>query len=267
MAFVNRREQDESAQRAGVGEPIDFDPDDPTIVKVHYDLAAWDFDQRAELAEALADAGMPHAWDGEELIVPELVEDQVDALFERLEESLGPFPIALADDDESTEFGLDEWSDADRALLTEALVDSEVPLRWEGTTVVVAREAEDAVDDLLDAIEAGELLSADDHGGGAGPPDGALDTIFLAADRLVRDPVDARARSSLIDIEGRIDGDHPPYAFAPRTWARAVAGVTTIVETFRREAGGSGDRPAADDDGGEVAEQAGGLRDLLRPFV
>jgi hypothetical protein len=265
VAFVNRREQDESAQRAAVGEPIDFDPDDPTIVKVHYDLSAWDFDQRAELAEALADAGLPHAWDAEELIVPELVEDQVDALFERLEESLGPFPIALAPDDESTEFGLDEWSEADRALLTESLVVSEVPHRWEGTTVVVARDAEDAVDDLLDAIEAGELLSADEHAGG-GPPDGALDTIFLAADRLVKDPVDARARTALIDIGARIDGDHPPYAFAPRTWARAVDGVTTIVETFRRDVSGTVDR-SDDVDGGAVVEQARALRDLLRPFV
>ncbi len=248
-----------------MGEPIDFDPDDPTIVKVHYDLSAWDIDQRAELAEALADAVLPHAWHAEELVVPELVEDQVDALFERLEESIGPFPIVLDADDESTEFGLDEWSAADRALLTESLVASEVPHRWEGTTVVVARDAEDAVDDLLDAIEAGELLSADELGGGAEPPDGALDTIFLAADRLARDPVDARARTALIDIDDQIDGEHPPYAFAPRTWARAVAGVAAIVETFRRDAGGSG-RPD-DVDGGEVAEQARDLRDLLRPFV
>jgi hypothetical protein len=43
-------------------------------------------------------------------------------------------------------------------VLTDALVDAEIPHRWEGTTVIVAEDAEHAVDDLLDAIEAGELL-------------------------------------------------------------------------------------------------------------
>ena len=40
----------------------------------------------------------------------------------------------------STEFGLDEWSADDRALLTESLIDAEIPHRWEDTTVVVAAD-------------------------------------------------------------------------------------------------------------------------------
>lgn len=283
MAFVNRRSEERREERAGQGEVIDFDPADPTVVKVHYDLASWSFDQRGDLSEALAEAELPHAWDGEELVVPELVEEQVDAVFERLEAELGPFPIVLADDAESTEFGLDEWTDVDRALLTESLVESEVPHRWEGTTVVVAQDAEDTVDDLLDAIEAGELLSAD-RDGAQEAPDGALESIFLAADRLARDPLDVRARDALLDIGERIQADHPPYAFAPRTWARAVSGVEGIVEHVHDDAtgerprpgrvGGSGRTGRSDDSdpdsdaaGAEVAERARALRDLLRPFV
>ena len=49
-----------------------------------------------------------HAWDGSELLVPETHEDRVDAIFERLEEEIGPFPIVLETDAESTEFNLDE---------------------------------------------------------------------------------------------------------------------------------------------------------------
>ena len=37
-------------------------------------------------------------------------------------------------------------------VLTEALISSEVPHRWEGATVVVASDAEHAVDDLLDVL-------------------------------------------------------------------------------------------------------------------
>jgi hypothetical protein len=200
VAFVNKQAGAEAQQdSAASGQPLDFDPNDPDVVKVHYDVSAWSSDQRAELSEALAEAEVPHAWDGDEVIVPEVIEAQADILFEELEKVLGPFPVVLDTDAESTEFGLDEWSDADRDVLTEALVASEVPHRWEGTTVVVAADAEHAVDDLLDAIEAGELLPAGDDDAPA-PPEGALSTMFLSADRLAKDPLDAAARRTLIDL-------------------------------------------------------------------
>jgi hypothetical protein len=261
VAFVNRQGQEKQNETAGQGQLVDFDPDDPTVVKVHYDLAAWTFDQRAELSEALADADIPHAWDGEELVVPELVEEQTDALFERLESELGPFPVVLEDDAESTEFGLDEWTEVDRDVLTGALIESEIPFRWEGTTVVVASDAEDVVDDLLDAIEAGELLGADEDS--PQPPEGALSTIFLTADRLRRDPSDAAARRTFIELQPKLDASHPPYAFAPRTWSRAVGDVEALVAAIGVEAGD--DR--ADGERSEVEAVATRLRDLLRPYV
>ena len=147
MAFVNKQGADAQTEQAGQSGQIDFDPNDPTVVKVHYDLTAWSWEQRAELSEALAEELIPHAWDGEELLVPEVVEADADALFERIESEIGPFPVALEADAEVTEFGLDEWTDADREVLTEALVETEVPHRWEGTTVLVAGDAEDAVDE------------------------------------------------------------------------------------------------------------------------
>ena len=266
MAFVNRQGGEQRRDEiAAVGEPMDFDPNDPTVVKVHYDLGAWTWEQRAELSESLAGADLPHVWEGEELTIPELVEGQVDAVFERLEKELGPFPIVLADDSESTEFGLDEWTDADRAVLTESWIESEVPFRWNGSTVIVARDAEDAVDDLLDAIEAGELLTADEDPV-AEPPDGALSSIFLAADRLSRDPLDVRSRMTLLDISEQIAVEHPPYAFAPRTWAAAVEGVQAICAGIRLDS--AGHRADGDDgDPPEVRDLATGLRDLLRPYV
>jgi hypothetical protein len=262
VAFVNKDEDKQEATGTS-GQPIDFDPFDPDVVKVHYDMSVWTFEQRAELSEALADAEFPNYWDGDELIVPEEVETAVDALFERLEALFGPFPIILQDDAESTEFGLDEWPDADRKVLTEALVDAEIPHRWDGTTVIVAADAEHAVDDLLDAIESGELLGggADE---GAAPPDGALSTMFLAADRLAKDPLDAGARGTLIDLQGQIDAKHPPYGLAHRTWAAGVEGVDRIVELVGAQAQTAG---SGDDHESEVIGAAQELRSLLRPYV
>ncbi len=265
MAFVNRQggaEKHEDA--AGAGQLVDFDPNDPSVVKVHYDLAAWTFDQRAELAEALASADIPHAWDGEELLVPEEVEDATDEMFDQLEQRLGPFPIALEDGAETTEFGLDEWSDADRAVLSEALVESEVPHLWNGTTVLVARDAEDAVDELLDAIESGELMSADSESS-AYARDGVLSDIFLTANKLASNPLDAKARTSILRLADELDPAIAPYAFAPRTWQQAVAGVSVVASLIRDDA----DAPStgSDDDEGGVGERAAQLAGLVRPYV
>ena len=264
MAFVNKASGEENQEATGTsGQPLDFDPFDPDVVKVHYDMSVWTFDQRAELSEALADADFPHYWDGDELIVPEAIEAEVDALFERLEALFGPFPMILQDDAESTEFGLDEWTDVDRKVLTEALIDAEIPHRWDGTTVIVAADAEHAVDDLLDAIESGELLGGDADEGAA-PPEGALSTMFLAADKLAKDPLDAGARSTLIDLQGRIDAKQPPYGLAHRTWAAGVEGVDTIVALVGAQAH---DADSGDDHESEVIGAAQGLRSLLRPYV
>ncbi|MDX2381529.1 MAG: hypothetical protein QNM02_17425, partial [Acidimicrobiia bacterium] len=131
----------------------------------------------------------------------------------------------------------------------------------EGATVVVAHDAEDVVDDLLDAIEQGELLDADESD--AGPPDGVLSTIFLAADKLARDPIDARSRTVLLDLADDLAADRPPYAFAPRTWRQAVAGISTIVALVQADASGA----RGSSDGSAIAESADTLRLLLRPYV
>ena len=265
VAFVNQRGGEEKREdRAASGQPIDFDPTDDAVVKVHYDLLAWSFDDRAELSEALAEEELPHAWDGDELIVPEEVEERADALFERLESELGPFPVALEPGDEHVEYGLDEWSPQDRAVLTVAMVDAEIPHRWEADTVFVAADAEEDVDALLDAIEAGELGAPLD--GEREPPEGALSDIFLAADRLAKDPFDARARGTLIELHEVIDRRHPPYALSPAVWTRAVGGVAAIVERIDEDARGERAEASAEERRGESSDVIG-LAQALRSAV
>lgn len=265
---MNQQGGEQQQDKASAGLPIDFDPNDDEIVKVHYDLSAWTFEQRAELAEALAGAGLPHYWDDEELVVPEAVEPATDAMFEQLEAELGPFPVGLDPDDESVEYGLDEWSDADRSTLTDALVEAEIPHRWTSTTVRVAADAEEDVDALLDAIESGELGPVDD-GGANEPPDGVLSDIFLVAKALAKDPFDAKGRRQLIDLDGVIDKKHPPYALPPRVWSQAVAGVAAIVDRIHADADGDGveDSEVTDDGHLEESSDVIGLAQQLRSVV
>ncbi|MGH9134890.1 MAG: hypothetical protein ACRDZZ_13205 [Ilumatobacteraceae bacterium] len=258
MPFVSRsggEDEDESTAEPSGAPPIDWDPTDPDSVKVHYDVSAWSFDQRAELAAAFADAGYPHAWEDDELVVPEAIEADVDALFDELERELGPFPVGLAGDLPSTEFGLDEWPAADIELLQGALVEAEIPHRWEASTLFVAEDAENVVDDLLDAIESGELAPLGEDATGA--PEGALNLLFTVADRLARDPGDATARNELFDLVPTLDGRQPPFGVTVRVWNHAVAAATALVDDFH----------ADDHDPSDVIGHAQEVRTIIRPYV
>ena len=258
MPLVSRsdgEDEEESTAVASGAPPVDWDPSDPDAVNVLYDVSAWSVDQRAELAAAFAEAGHPHAWEGDELVVPEEIEDAVDELFEQLEQELGPFPVGIAAEQPATEFGLDEWPPGDIEVLKGALVEAEIPHRWEGSTLHVAADAEHVVDDLLDAIESGDLATLGDVVGG--PPEGALNLLFTTADRLARDPRDATARNELFDLTPLLDGRQPPFGVTVRVWTHAVTAAQTLVDDFH----------SADHDPSDVIGHAQDLRTIVRPYV
>jgi hypothetical protein len=259
MPFVNKfggEDEDESTDVAAGARPafdVDFDPNDPDQVKVHYDLTGWSFDQRAELAETLAELGVPHTWDGDELVVPEQIEEAIDGLFDQLEAEIGPFPVMLADDAPSTEFGLDEWPARDLDTLRVALVEAEIPHVWHGHTLLVAQDAEHVVDDLLDAIEAGDVASLDED---AEAPDGALHDLYAAADQLARDGTHAAARSVVLDLVPQLSPAAPPFGLAARSWQVIVERAADLMAQFE-----SGADPVS------LAEAADQLRTVCRPYV
>ena len=119
----------------------------------------------------------------------------------------------------------------------------------------VAPDAEHVVDDLLDAIESGDLASLGDDGGGA--PEGALNSLFTTADRLARDPGDATARNELFDLAAQLDGRQPPFGVTVRVWGHAVTATQTLVDDFH----------AAEHDPSEVIGHAQDLRTIVRPYV
>jgi hypothetical protein len=234
---------------------FDWDPNDPDAVKVHYNVSAWTIDQRAELSEALAQDEIAHVWDGDELIVPEEVEAQADELFARLEAVLGPFAIPMGDDEQSVEFGLDEWPGADRDTLTAALVEGGIPHRWDGATLFVPADAETVVDDLLDSIESGTLVVEGSDAGG--PPDHALSTLFSAADRLAKDPDDPVGQADLAELVEQLDIGHPPYGVPAGTWVKVIDASGKLLDLCDVEA------PSSSDIIGTAQE----LRALVRQYV
>jgi hypothetical protein len=127
MGIVDRsgepKEPERTGSASGFDADFDFDPADPDTVVVQYDLAGWTPVQLGELGSKMADAAVPHQWEGTELLIPEAAEGFMDDLFDRLESEIGPFAVFLDPQEPSTEFRLEDWSTADLHLVRSALIE------------------------------------------------------------------------------------------------------------------------------------------------
>ncbi len=251
----------------------DWNPNDPDATRVHYDLENWSFEQMAELAAALADAEVPHAWDGSELIVPESAEEETDDIVAQVEMRLGipggneevapREPVVLADDAPSTEYDLAEWEPGERDLITSHLVSRGLPFRWEEDVLLVGTDDEELVDSILDDVENDEGIElpdeTDEERAEADQlPFETLTTFFLAGDRLQRNPLDADGLEQLLSAIDVADPDRPPYGVDKRLWLRMCELAEDLAAALV-----DGDEP----DVIETQAVAADLHDLLRPYV
>ena len=259
----------------------DWNPSDPDAAKVFYDLSGWDFDQQAELASALADLEIAHTWDGNELVIPADSEQQVDELFTELEERLDIAPASedeedvaadgeqaanpvewsvLEDDTPATDYDLTVWSDLDRSMVTESLDAAGIAYRFVDGVLSVPTSAEDPVDDILDEVEAGEMIPVINDG-----PDGdvlpfeSLNSFFLAGERLRKDARDADGLERLLDAIKIADPDRPPRGVELRVWRRSCELAEQLADVLVE---GSEDEVIT---GAQPVAEA--LHDLLRPLV
>ncbi len=254
----------------------DWNPNDPDATRVHYDLSNWSFEQMAELAAALADAEIRHAWDGNELIVPEDAEQDTDDIVAQVEMRLGIASedevvveereaVTLEEDAPSTEYDLAEWEQTERDLITSHLVTRGLPFRWEEDVLLVSTDDEELVDSILDDVENDEGVELPDEtevGEEADDSDRlpfeTLTTFFLAGDRLQKNPLDADGLEQLLSATDVADPDRPPYGVDKRLWVRMCELADELAAALV-----DGDEP----DVVETQAVAAELHDLLRPYV
>ncbi len=259
----------------------DWDPDDPDATSVYYDLGAWTHDQRAEVAAELAEAEVPHAWDGDELVVPEAVEAQVDEMFVVLEARLGidsgeadggapespgrggdivelPDPEPFDDTAPTTEYDLADWSTIERAAIANALLIAHIPHQWDGGVLLVPTEAEELVDELLDEVERLDTSPAAEDASPQPPPYDMVSELFLASTRVQRDALDEEGLERLHAVLDGTDPDRPPVGVAGPLWRRAWELAQSISDAVV----GQDD---LDTDAVEAAAKQ--LRELLAPLV
>ncbi|MCU1367464.1 MAG: peptidase family protein, partial [Ilumatobacteraceae bacterium] len=264
--------EDGSVRLAPVSE---WNASDPEAAKVFYDLTSWDFDQQAELASALADAEIPHSWEGIELVIPPEAEDATDTIFAELEERLQiasaddtdagerdgeggeVVPRELADDTPITDYDLTEWADLERSLVIESLGVANIPFRFDVGVLSVPTSDEGRVDDILDEIESGDIIPVIQDG-----PDGdvvpfeSLNSFFLAGERLRKDARDADGLERLLEALEIADPNRPPRGVELRVWRRTCELAESLADAL-----------ADDAEPEDVQAIAEALHDLLRPLI
>ena len=127
--------------------PLDL-PEEEQVV---YELGEWSLDLQAAAAAAMAEAGIPHGFDGADLVVHVNHESAVDALLDEVEHG----PDGRADGEPTTStlvYELDEWHQAARDELCTRLEEGSVPYRMDGDQLVVDPADEEAVDFLVSEV-------------------------------------------------------------------------------------------------------------------
>ena len=258
----------------------DWNPSDPDAMRVVYDLSAWTFDQHAELAAELAEAEVPHAWDGTDLMVPEDFEAQADAVIDVVEERFGIFyspdaapphddpeavPVDITEGVPTTEYDLADWPEVERTAVSRALTRQGHPFRWEDGVLLVHTDDEEVVEALLDMVENGEIGAEaaldemdDQWGEDDRLPFESLTVFFLAGERLRRDPLDADGLEQLLEAVELAEPEHPPYGVDIRLWRRTCQLADELADALTL------DEEPDEEAAMAVAEQ---LHDLLRPYI
>ena len=88
-------------------------------------------------------------------------------------------------------------------------------------------------------------------------PEGALDILFSASDRLARDADDRSGRDDLRAMVERLDPASPPYGVAVNAWAKAVEAGRQLADLVDDDASTSSD----------IIGAAQALRTLVRQYV
>lgn len=147
-------------------------------------------------------------------------------------------------------YDLGEWDDEAVAVLEERLAAAGIPYAWDGDELFVDEDDEEAVDALVDELVGDE------------PTTGAVDAellgdVFVAADRLRRDPQDPDGVTTVLDEVGDLDPECPPYGLDVDDWRPVCERFTALRDLLLAD--------TVDEEA--VTARADELRSALRPYV
>ena len=259
-----------------------------------YEFHGWSLESRVMLQQLLTVDQVVHSWQGTTLMVHESLEATVDSLVDEVEETeKAKEAIArpIGPEDPLTAFELAEWPEALRAELMERLVQARVPhiLDTEGDTDpdaegdadaadpdaegdadavdpdaeraevcdLLVREADEervelVIDDLLAREEEADFDELDGL-----EVNGLLSDLFVACDRLRRDPRDYDGIRGVVVNARRVAAVRTPFGFSASNWRslrHAAGDLLAMVE-------------GEDSDEDDLRELAHNMSDALRMLI
>jgi hypothetical protein len=242
-------EEDEPEPDEAAG-PDDTDED----VEVVYHLDDWSELERGAVTDRLREAGIPHGWEGTSLHVAGQDEAAVENLLDIVEGEADAAHLLDSDRDQVA-YDLSDWDDDRLTALVDELDAAGVAHGWDDDELFVYSVDEQTVDQLLDRVAHPHELPPEDDDGSAGAE--LLGEMFVAADRLRRDPDDHEATVTMLDLGHAVVGADPPYGLASKEWDHLRARVGVLCSQLRV--------PSVDADA--VIDAAGELRNALRSYV
>jgi hypothetical protein len=253
MGLVSKREEDDEERGdisiAGL-DGLDGDTDETV-----YELDDWTNRGRTLLRERLETLGAPHRWeDPTTLVISPTDEAWVERIMEQVEDDLS---VALDPDVPQVAYDLSEWDTGNRERLFDLLEEEAVPYGVDGEELFVHEVDEDRIDEMIEAIirPAGDADADDAASAVAGPE--VMGDLFVAADRLVHDPLDPDATLALIAAIRQAGAAPSPYGMDKVWWDGVLGHADALVALL--------DAPSPQDDA--VVAAATELRDGLRPYV
>ena len=237
-----------------------------------YELHEWSLESRVMLQQLLTVDKVVHSWQGTTLMVHESLEEKVDSLVDEVEETEKAKEATsrpIGPEDSLTAFELAEWSEALRSELVERLVQARVPhildtggdadQETEPGEVcdLLVREADEdrvelVIDDLLAREEEAQFEELDGL-----EVNTLLSDLFVACDRLRKDPGDLDGIRGVVTNARRIAGVRTPFGFSAPNWRTLRNTVRELLDLVESE----------DTDRDDLRELAHRMSDTLRTLV
>jgi hypothetical protein len=152
------------------------------------------------------------------------------------------------EDDEEMAYDLAEWDNDQLDSLFAALDEGQVAYLWDGSELFVKVDDEDAVDEIIERIDA----EANADAGGQ-----LLGDLFVVADELQHDPDGHESVARLLRLADASEEASAPYGLDKKVWDALCEKVEALATVLEDE------KP----DGDEVIAAAGELRNAIRPYV
>jgi hypothetical protein len=191
--------------------------------QIAYELDGWGNQLRVTLSGMLDLHGIAHVWEVGALVVAAPHEEAVDELIAALEGAEGE---ELDADVPQVAFEIEGVSADELVALDAELIAAHIPHAWQETgELLVPVESEDDVAAIID-----EILNPpeEDEAEDGLATHAALDALYVAVDKLGKDPTDDKLVARYAAAADGLEGIAVPYGMAGNDWEALVGQVEEL---------------------------------------